>query len=101
MVTASPAGACESRARARAPSAAASAALSLSLIAPLRTAAAASGTSASGIAAAPLRVPRPLAWAHPRCRGCRGRVPGRLTLEGALLCWRCFDDAYRELGVAG
>ncbi len=40
-------------------------------------------------------------WTHACCRDCGGEVPGRLTLAGGLLCWRCFDDAYRELGVAG
>ena len=101
MVAASHAGVYESRARARAPSATASAAHVLRLSGPPRTVDRASGTGAAGSSAPPLWVSRPRAWARARCRGCLGRVPGRLTLAGALLCWRCFDDAYRELGVAG
>ena len=66
-----------------------------------RTADRASEAGASRIFPRPPWVLPSRARTHACCRDCGGEVWGGLTLAGGLLCWRCFDDAYRELGVAG
>ena len=73
----------------------------ISLTVPPRNPDGASKTGASKNFPRPSWVLPRRGWVYPCCRDCGGEVLGRLTLEGGPLCWHCFDDAYRELGVAG